>query len=201
MGRAQARARVDDYLTVPKRGRPDLRVVEGGATPSFAAAVEAPERDLRALRPDWLPPDLEAPAEEAATPARSAARSRAVAEDLRRHAAAPAVAAPAIAEEAPEGGTPAGDAAADAAVSAAPEKPATRRTLVMNGRPAEQLPQPRAPRKRRSPTASRLAGRPDRVAGWAVLLGVVMAVMAGATAGSEPKTGEAAAPQPPALTR
>ena len=182
MGRAQARvARADQYLSVPKRGRPDLRVVEGGAEPGFAPARE---RDaVRSLRPDWLPEDLAMPGE--------------------------AFAAPGLREAAPAG---AGRAAREAAVlppapaEQAPVEPvrgpAPRRTVVVSGRPEDDLrfeAHGKKVRRRRSPTAARLAGRPDRVAGWAVALGIVMALMAGATAGSEPKTAGDAVPAPAAI--
>lgn len=163
MGRAHARAvRVDEYLSVPKRGHPDLRVVEGGSGPAFTAPVERPER--RSLRPDWLPADLLVP-DEAPEPSRR--------------------------DEAPEPS------------HREPEAETGRRTVVVAGRPEDDLrleSHQKKERRRRSPAAARLAGRPDRVAGWAVALGVVMALMAGATAGSEPKAaGEVAAP--PALGR
>ncbi|MDQ4131456.1 MAG: hypothetical protein M3133_10805 [Actinomycetota bacterium] len=51
----------------------------------------------------------------------------------------------------------------------------TRRTVRVTG----QAP---APRRRSSPTVSRVAGRPDRVARWAVTLGIFLAFMAAATA-------------------
>ena len=167
MGRAQARVRVDDYLSVPRHGRPDLRVVDGERTPEYAAAAEPAA--LRSLRPDWLPEDLELPT------------------------------------EAPERGPVEAALERAAAAEPRPAAPEPRRTVVVTGRPEDDLrfeSYGKKKRHRRSPTAARLAGRPDRVAGWAVALGVVMALMAGATAGSDPKpAGEAATPQPPALAR
>lgn len=159
MGRAHARApRVDEYLSVPRRGRPDLRVVEGGAAEPAFAPAPVPRPAPRTLRPDWLPADLELPEDLAAR--------RPPRRDL---------------AEAP---------------------PPQRRTVVVAGRPADApVARISSPRKRRSPTAARLAGRPDRVAGWAVLLGVIMAVMAGVSAGGEAETDPAAAPVSPALTR
>lgn len=180
MGRAHARAaRAEDYLNVQKRGRPDLQVVEGGAERAFAAP---PGREgPRSLRPDWLPEDLALPHE---------------LEPRRR--AAPAdregIAGPERREQAAVGPEP-------AAVRPEPAPPERRRTLVLTGRPHDPVLEVRGERRRRTVTAARLAGRPDRVAGWAVLLGVVMALMAGATAGSEPKTAGAAAPQAPAAGR
>ena len=74
------------------------------------------------------------------------------------------------------------------------ERPAVdsegRRTVVVTGRPgAQHRPQrdraagSTARRRRYTPTRSRLAGRPDRVALWAVALGLIMAAMAGFTGG------------------
>jgi hypothetical protein len=61
-----------------------------------------------------------------------------------------------------------------------------RRTVVVTGRPAgsamprrDSSPGPTARMRRHSPTRARLAGRPDRVALWAVALALVMAAMAG----------------------
>ncbi|HYY22101.1 MAG TPA: hypothetical protein VE780_09520 [Thermoleophilaceae bacterium] len=53
--------------------------------------------------------------------------------------------------------------------------PYERRTIVITGRPGP------AP-VRRSPTARRLAARPDRIALWAFLLAVFLVVVAAATA-------------------
>src|SRR4051812_1399604 len=61
-----------------------------------------------------------------------------------------------------------------------------RRTVLVTGRPeGKAVPRrdagikPSARSRRVSPTRARLAGRPDRVALWAVALGLVMAAMAG----------------------
>ena len=66
-----------------------------------------------------------------------------------------------------------------------------RRTVLVTGRPeGKAIPRreassvPTARVRRHSPTRARLAGRPDRVALWAVALGLVMAAMAGFTGGS-----------------
>src|SRR3954454_21077800 len=63
-----------------------------------------------------------------------------------------------------------------------------RKTGLVTGRPdgkavprRESSVQPTARQRRHSPTRARLAGRPDRVALWAVALGLVMAAMAGFT--------------------
>jgi hypothetical protein len=61
-----------------------------------------------------------------------------------------------------------------------------RKTVLVTGRPEgkavprrEATPGKSARARRQTPTRARLAGRPDRVALWAVALGLVMAAMAG----------------------
>jgi hypothetical protein len=61
-----------------------------------------------------------------------------------------------------------------------------RRTVVVTGRPAgralprrDSSPVATARKRRHTPTRARLAGRPDRVALWAVGLALLMAAMAG----------------------
>jgi hypothetical protein len=61
-----------------------------------------------------------------------------------------------------------------------------RRTVLVTGRPdgkavprRDATPGKSARSRRHTPTRARLAGRPDRVALWAVALGLVMAAMAG----------------------
>jgi hypothetical protein len=61
-----------------------------------------------------------------------------------------------------------------------------RRTVVVTGRPAgkavprrDSAPGSTDRMRRQAPTRARLAGRPDRVALWAVALGLLMAAMAG----------------------
>jgi hypothetical protein len=78
-----------------------------------------------------------------------------------------------------------------------------RRTVLVTGRPEgkavprrDSTPGKSARMRRHTPTRARLAGRPDRVALWAVALGLLMAAMAGfsgngssshsSPAGSEP---------------
>lgn len=71
----------------------------------------------------------------------------------------------------------------------AEERPRTRperRTVTIRGQAAP-------PPRRRSPAAAQISARPDRVAMWAVLLGLFLAFMAVATARAEP-----AAEPPPA---
>src|SRR3954451_8591072 len=60
-----------------------------------------------------------------------------------------------------------------------------RRTVLVTGRPEgkavprrDSTPATTARMRRHTPTRARLAGRPDRVALWAVALGLVMAAMA-----------------------
>jgi hypothetical protein len=64
-----------------------------------------------------------------------------------------------------------------------------RRTVLVTGRPEgkavprrESTARPSARTRRHTPTRARLAGRPDRVALWAVGLGLLMAAVAGFTA-------------------
>jgi hypothetical protein len=61
-----------------------------------------------------------------------------------------------------------------------------RRTVLVTGRPEgkavprrDSSPGKTARMRRHTPTRARLAGRPDRVALWAVALGLLMAAMAG----------------------
>jgi hypothetical protein len=63
-----------------------------------------------------------------------------------------------------------------------------RRTVLVTGRPEgkavprrDSRPGATARMRRQAPTRARLAGRPDRVALWAVALGLLMAAMAGFT--------------------
>jgi hypothetical protein len=63
-----------------------------------------------------------------------------------------------------------------------------RRTVLVTGRPEgralprrDSSPGSTARMRRQTPTRARLAGRPDRVALWAVALGLLMAAMAGFT--------------------
>jgi len=168
MGRAHARAeRVDQYLTVPRHGRAELRLVEPAPAP------------VRSLRPDWLPEDLLAPEEPAPL------------------AELPALEAPTRARSSSSRDRAAGEGVADIGAS--------RRTVVVSGRPSDDLrfaAWGKNERRRRSRTAARLAGRPDRVAGWAVALGIAMAIMAVATGGGQPETGgETATPASPGLAR
>lgn len=55
-----------------------------------------------------------------------------------------------------------------------------RRTIQIRGQVAPP------PRRRRSPTANGISARPDRLALWAVLLGLVMIAIAAGTAHGQP---------------
>ncbi len=84
-----------------------------------------------------------------------------------------------------------------------------RRTVLVTGRPEgkavprrESSSQPTARVRRHTPTRARLAGRPDRVALWAVALGLVMAAMAGFTGGGHGHAAHGSEPAPaPLLSR
>jgi hypothetical protein len=57
--------------------------------------------------------------------------------------------------------------------------PAERRTVTITGHPVP-------PRRRRSPAQAQIVARPDRVALWAVMLGLFLVVVAAATAHAAP---------------
>jgi hypothetical protein len=61
---------------------------------------------------------------------------------------------------------------------ARPAEAAEHRTVVITGRPY--------PARRRSPTQARISARPDRVALWAFLLGLMLVLVAAATAHAAP---------------
>src|SRR3954454_13070728 len=80
-----------------------------------------------------------------------------------------------------------------------------RKTVLVTGRPeGKAVPRreasavPTARMRRHTPTRARLAGRPDRVALWAVALGLVMAAMAGFTGNSSGHSSHGAADPAPA---
>ena len=60
-----------------------------------------------------------------------------------------------------------------------PRRDGGRRTVTITGHPVP-------PRRRRSPAQAQIVARPDRVALWAVLLGVFLVIMAAATAHAAP---------------
>jgi len=71
-------------------------------------------------------------------------------------------------------------------------EPQPRPTVHITGQPT--------PSRRRSPAAARTAARPDRVAMWAVGLGLFMAFMAAATARAEPPAATPASTAAEAVT-
>src|SRR4051794_31363796 len=80
-----------------------------------------------------------------------------------------------------------------------------RRTVLVTGRPEGKAVPRRdssaattARVRRQSPTRARLAGRPDRVALWAVALGLLMAAMAGFTGNGHSHSSHGAADPAPA---
>ena len=82
-----------------------------------------------------------------------------------------------------------------------------RKTVLVTGRPEgkavprrESTPHVTARQRRTSPTRARLAGRPDRVALWAVALGLLMAAMAGFTGSGHGHSSHSPALSAPALT-
>lgn len=157
MRQAQARKVRDAYLDVPKRSERHLHVVAEAAPARFAD-------------PDALPParfaDPDGP------PARR------IVEDLR-------VEAPAV--EIPDWAEPFADPRWDDRLGYPDyEERDGRRTVLVTGRPEGKAVPRRetsvaksARVRRHTPTRARLAGRPDRVALWAVALGLLMAAMAG----------------------
>src|SRR4051795_1207312 len=82
-----------------------------------------------------------------------------------------------------------------------------RRTVLVTGRPEgktvprrETTPGKSARMRRHTPTRARLAGRPDRVALWAVALGLIMAAMAGFSGNGDAKSSPGADQTPAPLT-
>jgi hypothetical protein len=83
-----------------------------------------------------------------------------------------------------------------------------RRTVVVTGRPGmlhqplrERTPGTTARVRRHTPTRARLAGRPDRVALWAVGLALVLAGMAAVTGNGHPSHNTPQPAQPSVLER
>lgn len=79
-----------------------------------------------------------------------------------------------------------------------------RRTVVVTGRPAgkavprrDSVPGGSARMRRQTPTRARLAGRPDRVALWAVALALLMAGMAAFTGNGHHGSGSGSAHDSP----
>ena len=151
MRQAQARKITNAYLDAPKRSERHLRVVD----------------------------DAHAPVREAATAVTDAPEARVV-EDLR-------VEAPLV--DIPDWAEPFADPRWDDRIGEpAYEERNGRKTVLVTGRPAgtamprrESTAVATARVRRQSPTRARLAGRPDRVALWAVGLALLMAAIAGVT--------------------
>jgi len=107
--------------------------------------------------------------------------------------------------EQPDWAVPFADPRWDDALGEPPETDKDgRRTFVVTGRPAarhtpqrDHVARPVA-RRRQSPTRARLAGRPDRVALWAVALGLIMAAMAGFTGSGHDHSSHGSAGNAPA---
>ena len=156
MRQAQARKLTDAYLGAPKRSERHLHAVGNVAAPArFADPGDSPRRRVSEDEPG----------------------SRVV-EDLR-------VEAPEV--EIPDWAEPFADPRWDDRLGGPDyEERDGRRTVLVTGRPdGKAVPSrqagsgPTARVRRQTPTRARLAGRPDRVALWAVALGLVMAAMAG----------------------
>lgn len=179
MRQAQARKVRDSYLDAPKRSDRHLHVVEETAARSLEDAPAA-----RLVRDAPAPRFLED------APAR-------VVEDLR-------VEAPAV--EIPDWAEPFADPRWDDRLGSPDyEERDGRRTVLVTGRPEgkavprrEASTAPTARMRRHTPTRARLAGRPDRVALWAVALGLLMAAMAGFSGNGHGHASQGAAPPAPA---
>ena len=156
MRQAHARKLTDAYLGAPKRSERHLHAVLDAPAPArFADPDEQPSRRVSEDEP-----------------------SRRVVEDLR-------VEAPAV--EIPDWAEPFADPRWDDRLGGPDyEERDGRRTVLVTGRPdGKAVPRRDASSgstarvRRQTPTRARLAGRPDRVALWAVALGLLMAAMAG----------------------
>ena len=184
MGQAPARKISDAYLRAPKRSERHLRALDdavsaiaeppagGGGT---ATALVEPPTPVREVAP------------------RSDRPARTV-ENLRDEA--PAV-------DIPDWAEPFADARWDDRLGGPDyEERDGRRTVLVTGRPEgkavprrQAAPGRSARMRRQGPTRARLAGRPDRVALWAVALGLIMAAMAGFSGNGSSHTHQAA-PEP-----
>jgi len=181
MRQAQARKVHDAYLGAPKRSERHLHVVSDEAAPARFADLETPRE-----------PD---------TPHFADAEPHIV-EDLR-------IEAPLV--DIPDWAEPFADPRWDARLGYPDyEERDGRRTVLVTGRPDGKAVPRRdvstgstARVRRHTPTRARLAGRPDRVALWAVALGLVMAAMAGFSGNghSHSSPGQAAPAPAPLLSR
>jgi hypothetical protein len=129
-----------------------------------------------------------------------------VVEDLRDELPGTYVPDTDLAIDQPEWAVPFADPRWDDALGEPPEVDRDgRRTVVVTGRPGSQhrpllhsTPRASARRRRQTPTRARLAGRPDRVALWALALALLMAAMAGFTGGGHGHASRGTADQAPA---
>jgi len=131
-----------------------------------------------------------------------------VVSDLRDEVPGIEIPAPDPSIERPDWAVPFEDGRWDDALGQQPETDSEngRRTVVVTGRPGAQhrpqrdrSPGATARQRRHTPTRARLAGRPDRVALWAVALALIMAAMAGFTGnghGHSPHGADTSAPAP-----
>jgi hypothetical protein len=158
MRQAQARKVTDAYLDAPKRSERHLHaVVDAPASAPARFAEPEPARRSRFSEPEPH-----------------------VVEDLR-------IEAPLV--DIPDWAEPFSDPRWDDRLGSPDyEERDGRRTVLVTGRPeGKAVPRREASVgkssrvRRHTPTRARLAGRPDRVALWAVALGLLMAAMAGFT--------------------
>jgi hypothetical protein len=173
MRQAHARKITDAYLDAPKRSEhPHLHVVED-------LRVEAPRVAIPEPDPAWDAAFSDGPELGVAVPD------------------------PAIAD--PDWARPFADPRWDDDLGGPDyEERDGRRTVLVTGRPAgtavprrDSTPGPTARMRRHTPTRARLAGRPDRVALWAVALALVMAAMAGFTGNGHHGSSSSQGPQQP----
>ncbi|HYZ30375.1 MAG TPA: hypothetical protein VE570_15035 [Thermoleophilaceae bacterium] len=187
MGQAPARKISDAYLRAPKRSERHLHALGEAPTAladdppgSLADATTALAEPLARFS-DFAPAFTDLPAR--------------VVEDLRDEV--PAV-------EIPDWAEPFADARWDDRLGSPDyEERDGRRTVLVTGRPEgkavprrHSTPGRSARMRRQAPTRARLAGRPDRVALWAVALGLVMAAMAGFSGNGNGGHSKQAAPEP-----
>jgi hypothetical protein len=162
MRQAEARKVRDAYLDAPRRSERHLRVVDEASADAGRSGTALAERPRGSAAVADPPPR--------------------VVEDLR-------IEAPAI--DIPDWAEPFSDPRWDDRLGQPDyEERDGRRTALITGRPeGKALPRREssagttARMRRHTPTRARLAGRPDRVALWAVALGLLMAAMAGFTGG------------------
>jgi hypothetical protein len=210
MRQAQARKSFDAYLAAPRHSaHAHLQVVEH-ADERTATVVEDLDTRAAAVR---VVDDLDAriravDAQQGRRPRISDSRSAApdAPRARRPRITAARTPAPDPAIEQPDWAEPFADARWDDRLGEPPLTDAGgRRTVVVTGRPGPQHrpqrdrnPGTTARRRRVGPTRARLAGRPDRVALWAVALGLIMAAMAGFTGGGHGHSSHAAGAGAPA---